>query len=203
VAAAEAAIRAADVVDAATHARSEYTSAKDTLARAQAELEQGNWSAAQADAEMARSAAERAAALAKPHFRTSDEALGREAAAIPGITVRLERRGDLQRLVLSVYRLFAGQRTSIAPSHSAPLDRIAALANKYPAYPIHVVGHTARGGRPTELIALSLARAQSVSDALVRRGVEDRRIKVSGQGASEPVGAGAVNNRVEVVFIYQ
>jgi outer membrane protein OmpA-like peptidoglycan-associated protein len=203
VAAAELAIKTADIVDAATHAKAEYASAKDLLSRAQAELKQGSWSAAQTSAEMARGKAEQAAALAKPLYRTRDEALGRDAAAIPGITVRLERRGDLQRLVLPLHGLFTKNRTTIAPGKDALLDQVAALVKKYPTYPIHVIGHTARGGRLAELLALSLARAQSVSDALVARGVEDRRIKVSGQGAGEPIGVGNVNNRVEIVFIYQ
>ncbi len=203
VAAAELAIKTADIVDAATHAKAEYASAKEMLSRAQVELKQGNWSAAQTTAEMAKGKAEQAAALAKPLYKTRDEALGRDAATISGIMVRLERRGDLQRLVLPLHGLFTKKRTTISTPKEELLDQVAALAKKYPTYPIHVIGHTAKGGRPAELIALSLARAQTVSDALVSRGVEDRRIKVSGQGANEPIGAGNVNNRIEIVFIYQ
>lgn len=200
---AELAIKTADIVDAATHAKAEYASATEMLSRAKAELKQGNWSTAQSNAEMAKDKAEQAAALAKRLYRTQDEALGRDAAMIPGITVRLERRGHLQRLVLPLRGLFRKTGTIIASGKDDLLDQVAALAKKYPTYPIHVIGHTAKGGRATELIALSLARAQSVSNELVSRGIEDRRMKVSGQGANEPEGVGNVNNRVEVVFIYE
>jgi outer membrane protein OmpA-like peptidoglycan-associated protein len=216
VAAAELAIKTADIVDAKTNAKVEYASAKDQLERAQTELKQGNWSAAATSAELAKSKAEQAALVSKPIYertaqnmsdKTRDEALGRDAAGISGITVRLERRGDVQRLVLPLRGMFIKKSTMITGGDST-LDAVAQLAKKYPTYPINVVGHTAKGGRAAELIALSQARAQSVSSALVSRGVEDRRMKVSGMGADDPVsdskGAGKdLNNRVEIIFIYQ
>ncbi len=217
VAAAELAIKTADIVDAASNAKTEYASAKDQLERAQTELKQGNWSAAATSAEMAKSKADQAAALSKPIYerteqnksdKTRDEALGRDAASIPSVTVRLERRGDVQRLVLPLKGLFAKKTTTLSFGNEAVLDAVAQLAKKYPTYPIHIIGHVARGGRPAELIALSQARAQSVSSALVSRGVQDARLKVSGMGADEPItdskgAAKDLNNRVEVIFIYQ
>jgi outer membrane protein OmpA-like peptidoglycan-associated protein len=216
VSAAELALKMADIVDAANNARTEYASAKDQLERALTELKQGNWQAAATSGELAKSKAEQAALISKPTHekneqsrtdKTRDEALGRDAAAIPGITVRLERRGDMQRLVLPLRSLFVKKSTVLSGS-DAVLDAVAQLCKKYPAYPMLVIGHVARGGRATELIALSQARAQSVSSALVSRGVEDRRMKVSGMGADEPIsdGRGAakdINNRIEVIFIYQ
>jgi len=88
------------------------------------------------------------------------------------------------------------------------LDQVAALLKKYPTYAVHILGHTDSRGRHDELVARSLARAQSVETALVTRGVDDKRLKVSGLGPDEPVadnkGAGRdMNNRVEVVFIMQ
>jgi outer membrane protein OmpA-like peptidoglycan-associated protein len=71
------------------------------------------------------------------------------------------------------------------------------------------VGYTDNRGKTGELLALSLARAQSVFSALVLRGVEAKRMVVSGQGGAEPVSdnrtvAGrAQNNRIEIVFLYQ
>ena len=53
---------------------------------------------------------------------------------------------------------------------------------------------------------MSGARAQSVYDALVTRGVDVRRMMASGQGGAEPIADGrnrASNFRVEVVFLYQ
>src|SRR5205823_1551958 len=102
VAAAELAIKSADIVDAANMAKTPYASANDQLARAQAELKQGNWSAATTSAELARAKAEQAAEQAKPEHeraeqnksdKTVNEALSREAAALSGVQVRLERKG--------------------------------------------------------------------------------------------------------------
>jgi outer membrane protein OmpA-like peptidoglycan-associated protein len=217
MAAAELAVKTADIVDAATNAKAEYASAKDLLERARAEMKQSNWQAAATSADLAKSKADAAAAAAKPLYdktqqatgdRTRDEALGRDAAAISGVTVRLERRGEMQRLVLPLRGLFFKKSTALAVGNEALLDQVAALAKKYPTYPILVVGHTSKGGRAAELVALSISRAQQVASALTSRGVEDRRLKVTGQGADEPIadsrGASkALNDRIEVIFIYQ
>jgi OOP family OmpA-OmpF porin len=66
-----------------------------------------------------------------------------------------------------------------------------------------------QSGRSGEQLAMSLARAESVFSALVVRGVDAKRMVVSGQGSAEPVAdnrtaAGrARNNRIEIVFLYQ
>jgi outer membrane protein OmpA-like peptidoglycan-associated protein len=73
---------------------------------------------------------------------------------------------------------------------------------------VQVIAHTDNKGKAGELVALSAARAQSVFSALVSRGVEARRLLVSGLGGDEPIAdnrsaAGrAKNNRVEIVFLY-
>jgi outer membrane protein OmpA-like peptidoglycan-associated protein len=217
VAAAELAIKSADIVDAANQAKVEYTSATDLLARAQTELKQSNWAAASTSAEMARAKAEQATQAARPGYerseqnksdKTRDEALSRDASALPGVQVRLDRRGEVQRLVLPLRGMFKAKATTLAVGSDLTLDQVAALLKKYPSYPVHVVGHTDSRGRHDELVARSLARAQSLESALVTRGVDDKRLKVSGLGPDEPVadnkGAGRdLNNRIEVVFILQ
>ena len=52
------------------------------------------------------------------------------------------------------------------PGHEALINSIASLINKYPTYPIQVLGRTESRGKPGELLAMSQARAQSVSTAL-------------------------------------
>jgi outer membrane protein OmpA-like peptidoglycan-associated protein len=217
VAAAELAIKSADIVDAANNAKAEYGSATDLLQRAQMELKQSNWAAASTSAEQSRAKAELAVQVATPGYqkaeqnksdKTRDEALSREASSIPGVQVRLDRRGEVQRLVLPLKALFKGKTTTINVGNDLVLDQVSALLKKYPTYPVHVIGHTDSRGRHDELVARSLARAQSVENALVNRGVDDKRLKVSGLGPDEPVadnkGAGRdLNNRVEVIFILQ
>ena len=217
---AELAIKTADTVNAGNYAKVPYGAAVDNLARAKTELAQGNFPAAQTSAEMAKAKATEAAAAAKPTYdqeaaaeetKARAEALARDATAIPNVVVRREARGSLQRLVipLQAERLFNKRETTVAGDRGYTLDPIAALMKKYPAFPVQVVGYTDNRGRSDGLLALSLARAQSVYTALITRGVDAKRMVVSGQGSAEPVtdnrtpGGRAQNNRIEIIFLYQ
>jgi outer membrane protein OmpA-like peptidoglycan-associated protein len=217
IAAAQLSLRTADTVDAGKYAKAEYSAASDMLAKAQAELKENDYTGAQASAEVAKKNADKAADLAKPQYEQAevasqnkqrDDALAHDATGIAGISVRIERRGELQRLVLAIPDLFMKKNTTVAPGHDGVLDAVAGLINKYPSYPVQVIGHTDNRGKSGELVALSAARAQSVFSALVGRGVEARRLLVSGLGGDEPIAdnkstAGrAKNNRVEIVFLY-
>jgi outer membrane protein OmpA-like peptidoglycan-associated protein len=217
---AELALKNADTVSASKHAKGQYTAAVDLLSRAQQEVAQGNFQAAQISADMAKKKADEAAEAAKPAFqeeaksaesRAQAEALARDAAAIPGIMVRRDARGALQRLVLPINAelLFFRRETTIGGGKGGVLEQVASLIKKYPTFPVQVVGYTDSVGRSGELLALSLARAQSVYSSLISRGVDARRMVVSGQGSAEPISDNktrpgrAANNRVEVVFVYQ
>jgi outer membrane protein OmpA-like peptidoglycan-associated protein len=220
IADAELAIKTADTVNATSHAKGLYTEAVDALSKARQELAQGNFPAAQSAADAASFKANQATAAAKPMYeqetqsaqnRARAEALARDAAGLAGVSVRREARGPLQRLVipLAAERLFTRRETSIASNKEATLDPIADILKKYPTYPVQVVGHTDNRGRSGEQLAFSLARAESVFSALVLRGVDAKRMVVSGQGATEPIADNrtaqgrAINNRVEIVFLYQ
>jgi outer membrane protein OmpA-like peptidoglycan-associated protein len=215
--AAQLALRTAETVEAAKYRAAEYGAATSMLAKADAEMKQGNWGAAQASLEVARAQAEKATELAKPAYeqasqvtqnKARDESLARDAAALPAVSVRLERRGELQRLVIAIQDLFGRLQTTLMAGKDDALDPIARLVNKYPSYPVQIVGHTDNRGRASELIALSQARAQSVFSSLVAKGVEARRLMVSGQGPNEPIAdnkiqAGrAKNARIEIIFLY-
>jgi outer membrane protein OmpA-like peptidoglycan-associated protein len=217
---AELALKTADTINASKHAKPQYTAAVDLLARAQQEVQQGNFPAAQISADMAKKKADEAAEAAKPLYqeeaksaesRAQAEALARDAAAIPGIMVRRDVRGSLQRLVLPIPAelLFFRRETTIGAGKGGVLDQVAALIKKYSTFPVQVMGYTDSRGRSGELLALSQARAQSVYAALITRGVDTRRVNFSGQGSAEPISDNrtvpgrAQNNRVEVVFVYQ
>ena len=217
---AELALKTADTVQASNHAKVPYTVATENLTRARQELAAGNFAAAQTSAEMAKIKATEAAAAAKPIYEQQSqaeenkaraEALARDAAAIPGVVVRREARGSLQRMVipLDAERLFVRRATTISPDRETMLEPVAALLKKYPTYPVQIVGYTDNRGRSGEQLAFSLARAESVFSALVLRGVDAKRVVVSGQGAAEPVADNRTvagrnkNNRIEIVFLYQ
>jgi outer membrane protein OmpA-like peptidoglycan-associated protein len=215
--AARLALRTADTVEAGKYAKAEYGAAGDMLAKAEADFKQNDYAGAQASAEVAQKNADHASEIAKPLYEQAEQAsqnkerndaLARDASAIGGVSVKLERRGDLQRLVVMVPQLFEKRQPSISPGHDGALDAIAELVKKYPSYPVQVIGYTDNRGKSGELLALSAARAQTVYSALAARGVEARRLMASGLGGEEPsfdnkTAAGrAKNNRVEIVFLY-
>ena len=131
---------------------------------------------------MAKKNADKATEIAKPLYeqaeqasqnKARDEALARDASAITGADVRLERRGDLQRLVIAVPELFSKRKPDIAPGHDGVIDAIAELLKKYPTYPVQIIGYTDNRGKSSELLAISAARAQSVYSALAAQGRRD------------------------------
>jgi len=210
-------MRTADTVEAGRYASAEYTAAGDLLAKASAELKQNDYTAAQASAEVAKKNADRAAELAKPQYeqaaqsnenKARNDALARDAPTIAGVKVRIDPRGDLQRLVIVIPELFKKREPSIAPGHDNILDGVATLLKKYPSYPVQVIGYTDNRGKSNELIAISAARAQAVYSALAERGVEVKRLMVSGLGGEDPfvdnksASGRAKNNRIEIVFMY-
>jgi outer membrane protein OmpA-like peptidoglycan-associated protein len=217
IAAAQMALRTADTVESLQYARDQYSVAGDLLARAEAALKQNDYAGADANADAAKKSADDAAVTAKPLYEKAEEsnqnkarneALVRDAPTIPGVKVRIDPRGDLQRLVIVVPEMFVKRNPNIAPGHETVLDGVANLLKKYPSYPVQLVGYTDNRGKSTELIAISAARAQAVYSALAERGVETKRLMVSGLGGEDPFvdnrsSAGrAKNNRVEIVFLY-
>ena len=217
IAAAQLALRTADTVDASKFAKAEYSAASDMLAKASAELKQSDYAGAQASAEVAKKNADKATELAKPLYEQAeqasqnkqrDEALARDASGIAGVDVRLERRGDLQRLVIAVPELFTKRKPDIGVGHDGQLTAIAELIKKYPTYPVQIIGYTDNRGKSSELLALSAARAQNVYSALASKGVETKRLMASGLGGDDPrfdnktAPGRAKNNRVEIVFLY-
>ena len=219
ISAAELALKTADTVQASPYAKAEYTAAADTLARAQAELQQGNFRAAQMSADIARKKAEEAVAAAQPIYaektkaddnRARADMLTREASTIAGVEVRRDARGALQRIVLMIpaEQLFTKKQSMITPGRDAMLDPVATLMKKkeYQNYPVQIVGFADPHGNPSSLLPLTLARAQSVQTALMSRGVDSKRVMATGQGGAEPISGGKDrnrNNRIEIVFLYQ
>lgn len=222
ISSAELALQDAQTVNASTYAAQPFGAATDMLARAQKEMKDGNFGAAITSAEMAMGKAQEAVAAAKPKYdqeaqsadaKRKAEELARDAATMTRFEVRRDAKGALQRLVLHVPSadLFDVRKkgTMVIPGRDATLGAVADLIKKYPAFPVQVIGHTDSRGRSGELVALSLARAQSVFSSLVSAGVDPKRMTVTGQGADVPVADNkspsgrARNNRVEIVFLYQ
>jgi outer membrane protein OmpA-like peptidoglycan-associated protein len=219
---AELAVKTAETVNAEKYAPELYKSAVQILAKAQTEFQAGQMQEAQSSASIAKKTAQDAAAAAKPSYdrdsqaeenRKKADALYADAVRIPMVKVRRDVKGSLQRTVIAIPAdlLFIKKQTVIGAGKDSILDPIAELIKKkeYQSFPVQIIGHTDSRGNQTANLALSAARAQSVFNALVTRGVEVRRMMASGQGGAEPVADGrtaagrASNHRVEIVFLYQ
>ncbi|WP_200387499.1 OmpA family protein [Thiocapsa imhoffii] len=97
---------------------------------------------------------------------------------------------------------------AILPETDLPsLDRIAELLNDHPQLQVRIEGYTDITGDEQANLALSLARAEAVQQALIERGVEATRLTAEGNGPARPIADNATaagraqNRRVEVYVI--
>ncbi len=141
---AELAIRTAETVDAATYAKAQYAAASNMLQQAHKEFDAGHWDAVRAGTTLARTEATRTLELSRPRYELAaaathksarDRALEEDATAISGVMTRLERDGDLQRLVLVLSGLFPAKRSTLVPEGAKVLDSVKDLLVKYGTYP--------------------------------------------------------------------
>jgi len=99
---------------------------------------------------------------------------------------------------------FSRSSTALRTSAYAGLDKLTQLLTDCPTVSIQIVGHTDSIGDPASNVAVSLARAQSVSAYLIARGIRGNRVSVFGAGYSEPLDdsnsyrAHQINRRIEI-----
>jgi outer membrane protein OmpA-like peptidoglycan-associated protein len=102
--------------------------------------------------------------------------------------------------------LFDTGKSEIKPQSEAALAEVAKLLKADPKLAVWVVGHTDSVGTTDANVALSAARADAVTKALVaRHGIEASRLDAHGNGPFAPVASNATedgrarNRRVELV----
>lgn len=78
-------------------------------------------------------------------------------------------------------------RSNIKPNLQPILDQFAQGLNNQPNTEIRIVGHTDSTGSDSINNPLSVNRAASARDYLSTRGVDSRRILISGRGSYEPI----------------
>jgi outer membrane protein OmpA-like peptidoglycan-associated protein len=214
---AELALRTADTVDGATYAKAKYAGATSMLQQAHKDFDAGHWDAVLSGTALATTEAEQAIEIARPSYeaasiatnsRARDRALEGDATAIATFRTRLERDGDLQRLVLVLDGLFAPKHSALTPDEAKVLDPVKDLLAKYPTYPVQISAFPEDQATPDALATLSLARANVVYWALVRRGIDPKRLGIDAKGApasaaESPVsGARPKGSRVELAILY-
>jgi outer membrane protein OmpA-like peptidoglycan-associated protein len=97
----------------------------------------------------------------------------------------------------------------ITAAEARKIEVIANILKKYPDRDIKLVGHTAAVGTPASCLELSVRRAKSVGDALLRlRARLPDQMTIVGKGLAEPIApndteAGRIKNRRVEIFILE
>ena len=98
-------------------------------------------------------------------------------------------------------------KAQLKPESFKVLDEAAAALQEFPEVLVEVQGHTDSSGPEASNLKLSQARAQSVTDYLVSKGVNKNRLHSKGYGGSKPIAdnktkAGRMENRrVELLWL--
>ncbi len=127
--------------------------------------------------------------------------------ATAGTGVSVTQTADNQlRLNIPSDISFDTGRADIRPALRPILDQFASGLREQPNTEIRIVGHTDSTGSDAINNPLSTQRAASARDYLVDRGVDSRRIQISGRGSYEPIAdngtdAGRSRNRRVEVFL--
>ena len=102
--------------------------------------------------------------------------------------------------------LFETGKATLLPGAEMSIARVSDYMNQYPRTKLLVEGHTDSQGSAEVNQRLSWMRAESVAEALSRRGISRDRIESLGHGPEMPVASNATaegrqqNRRVEIVF---
>ena len=121
--------------------------------------------------------------------------------------VGIRRVGNELVLVMPSNITFATDSATIDPSFDRTLASVATVLGRFNQTLIDVNGHTDSTGSPGYNQQLSRARAQSVTSALARRGVQPNRILAQGFGETQPIASNATpsgreqNRRVEIRIV--
>lgn len=105
--------------------------------------------------------------------------------------------------------LFAFDSAQLQSAAQGSLDKLAKYLSERPQIQVQIVGYTDSIGSEAYNQRLSERRAQSVADAMAQRGIARGRMRVSGEGESNPVASNEtehgrqLNRRVEFTLLNQ
>ena len=87
----------------------------------------------------------------------------------------------LSPLKLKTRIYFEPGSAKLEPSYAETIAEIKEFLSQYPQKHLRIIGHTDRTGNPDINRKLAMERANIVRDALVKQGVDARRLEVTGQ----------------------
>lgn len=122
-----------------------------------------------------------------------------------GIEVSRTEDNELKLEVPSDVSFDVG-KANIKPKMRPVLDKFAQSLNTYPGTTVRIVGHTDSTGSDTINDPLSVDRAVSARNYIVRQGVEFNRVEIDGRGSHEPIAdnstaQGRARNRRVDIFV--
>lgn len=82
---------------------------------------------------------------------------------------------------------FDSGKSAISSKYDSHLDEVATFLKKYSDINVQIEGYTDNTGSKAKNVALSDARAKSVMNALVKRGVAKNRLSAKGFGPENPI----------------
>jgi len=102
---------------------------------------------------------------------------------------------------------FATAKTTILPSSEKALHELLDFLRENPEVTIRIIGHTDDVGSEASNQTLSEGRAKSVRQAMIKRGIDGKRIKTAGRGENDPIVPNdsdrhrQMNRRVEIEIL--
>lgn len=120
-------------------------------------------------------------------------------------TAKMRCQRQFDELLNDAQISFASGKADIKSSSYGLLNQLAQTAQICSSSSIDIAGHTDSRGRPEKNLALSLERAQSVAQWLIKSGVNEQRIKTIGYGSERPLADNstesgrAKNRRIEFI----
>ncbi|MGK7922897.1 MAG: OmpA family protein [Trichodesmium sp.] len=87
----------------------------------------------------------------------------------------------LSPLKLRTRIYFEQGSAKLEPTYTETMAQIQEFLSQYPQKHLRIIGHTDRTGDPTINQKLAIERANVVRDALVKQGVDPRRLEITGQ----------------------
>jgi outer membrane protein OmpA-like peptidoglycan-associated protein len=118
----------------------------------------------------------------------------------------IEKRDEGIAIVINNLQ-FKPDSTKLLDEDEGKLDQLYGVLKNIVGRTFKITGHTALSGTYDEQMKLSVDRAKSVAEFLIKKGINPDRIIYTGKGASEPIASNDTeenmkkNRRVEIVIM--
>lgn len=126
---------------------------------------------------------------------------------LQGTGVQVAQEGDRVYLIMPGNITFGTNEAVIRAQFQPVLNSVAKVINEYNKTMVEIIGYTDSTGSAATNNALSLRRANAVSNYLRLQGVDGNRIVTDGLGSKNPIASNATaagreqNRRVEITLI--